>query len=855
MKGPSPAASPHRFGAGASRWLRLLRPALLVLSTVAIFFVAMQAMELRSQLQTFREEPVDNIHWNVTQLELDIFHFEAEAEQMVLQPTASLKDLRVRFDLFYSRAQSVLHGRMFLQLGLSDIVAPMNQRLQTFLDTTTVMIDSDDTALRQDLPQLLQHSTALREDLRTMSIELIDKYAALADKRRADFTNLLQKIGWASAALLAVLILLLALVLRLNRQAEANMRQTRRVSSRLAATVDTSLDAIIVADHEGRISDFNSAAVSIFGYSRAEAIGATLADLIIPPHHRDAHANGMDRMLRTGEMCLVNSGRFRITAIRKSGEEFPIEMSLASSEDGDDTLFISYLRDISHSVAGEQAVIAARDKAMAAEQAKTAFMAVMSHEMRTPLNGVMAALEIASRKTVDAKQARFLDIARSSSLQLLRHANEVLDISKIDAGRLALTEEDFDVATLVDTLIGALAQVAAQKNTTISVKALSDLPLLHGDPFRLGQIIQNFLSNAIKFTDEGKIMIEFEVAEQSPQSITLELRVSDTGVGIAEADQERVFEDFVMLDPSYGRSSGGTGLGLAISRRLALAMGGNIGVESDLGQGSCFWLRIPFRLGTARQTALASHIASDPSHRLDILVVEDNATNRIVLEEMLLQLGHRVTLAVDGGEGMVLARAHCFDVILMDVSMPIMDGLTATEMIRYEGLSRTTRIIAVTAHSMPEDRGRFKAAGMDDYLTKPISEADLIRTLARCQPDGVAAGTGKAVLDADRLTEISAAMGVPGLQRAISRTLQDLPVIHLRMQTAAVDGHTTVLQDAAHEAAGACAMIGATGLGQRLALVEDLCRHGDLPGATAMLSGCTDLWHSTEDQLRRHLRH
>jgi CheY-like chemotaxis protein len=245
--------------------------------------------------------------------------------------------------------------------------------------------------------------------------------------------------------------------------------------------------------------------------------------------------------------------------------------------------------------------------------------------------------------------------------------------------------------------------------------------------------------------------------------------------------------------------------------------------------------------------------APKPNTSLDILVVEDNATNRIVLEEMLLHLGHRVTLAADGGEGMVLAQARRFDVILMDVSMPIMDGLTATEMIRYDGLSKTSRIIGVTAHSMPEDQQRFKAAGMDDYLTKPISKANLSRAIAGQPEHAAPKPVSKIVLDAERIAELQAAMGTAGLQRVITRALQDLPAIWQRLQDSAAEAQLSNMLAASHEAAGSCAMIGATDLRHNTAQIEELCRDGDLPRATAILSGSADLWRITEEQLRLHL--
>ncbi len=840
----NPIAS-EPFLTTVARWARALRPALLIVAGLAFAALWAMALQLRTELRTFQEEPMDNIHWTITQLEVDIVRLESQVQVQILDPGADMKELRLRYDLFYSRAQAVLQGKMFAQLGLTDIIGPLNQRLQGFLNSTTPLIDSDDASLRQNLPAMLPDVAALRDDLRSKSVDLIDKYAALADTRRAAFADLLQQVAWASAVLLAVLVLLLVLVLWLNRQAARNIRVTRRVSARLAATVDTSLDAIIVAGRDGHIIDFNSAAERTFGFSRAEAIGVSLADLIVPPQHRDAHIAGLTRMNRTGEMRLSNSGRFRITALHKDGREFPIEMSLASTEEAGDTLFISYLRDISHRVAAEEAVISARDKALAAEQAKINFMAVMSHEMRTPLNGVMAALEIASRETVDAKQARFLELARSSARQLLRHANEVLDISKIDAGRLELTDENFDLAELIDTLVGTLMHVAAQNNTTISVSALSEIPLLHGDPFRLGQIVQNFLSNAIKFTTGGKITIEYEIQSETANQVVIELRVSDTGIGIAEADQERVFEDFVMIDPSYGRSSGGTGLGLAISQRLATAMGGEIGVESDLGQGSCFWVSVPFRRAVLTPSEPTDAKPGLAGTSKDILVVEDNATNRIVLDEMLRHLGHRVTLATDGGDGMSKARDHAFDVILMDISMPIMDGVTATEMIRWEGASKFSRIFAITAHSMPEDRDRFTAAGMDGYLTKPISEADLSRALSD-DPELIAPVVAdKGIVDLDRIADLRLAMGEAGVRRVLDQFLRDLPGVRERLDVAAADQQLAALMQAAHDGAGACAMVGAATLGHRLAAIEQACRQTELAAACQILADTAPLWQPT----------
>ena len=300
-------------------------------------------------------------------------------------------------------------------------------------------------------------------------------------------------------------------MLWLNRLAGRRAAETARLSSRLTATIGTSLDAIIAAGVDGRIIDVNEAASRIFGYPKEDALGALLSERIIPASLRGHHEAGMARMNRYGSFRFVNSGRFAMTAMRKGGGEFPVEMSIAGHNTDDGMIFISFLRDISDRLAAEKVLLAARDEALAAENAETNFMTVMSHEMRTPFNGVMVALEITSGMAADEKQSRFLELARSSARQLLRHANDVLDISKVEAGKMQLSHEDFDWAELLHNFVTTLGHLAAENGTTLVLDVLSDLPRLNGDPFRIGQIVQNFLSNAIKFTDDGKITVEVEV--------------------------------------------------------------------------------------------------------------------------------------------------------------------------------------------------------------------------------------------------------------------------------------------------------------------------------------------------------
>ncbi len=828
--------------------LKGLKPAIIVLAAVAIGVVAVLWLRLEAEMVTYRQEAIDNVHFNVTQIELDLVRFEAEAEVISLQPNAPLTELRKRFDLLYSRFQSVLQGKMFVALDRPDVVTAITTNLEKYLDETTPLLDSSDAELRAALPRIAADATELRGKLRVLIIKLITRYSAMADERREAFTALVQRAAWAGAIVIAALAFLSSLVLWLNRQAMRMADQTLRLSSRFAATVRTSLDAIIVSDANGRVLDFNEAAMQTFDCNPQDAIGANLADCITPAS-RSAYAEVMARLQQDGAVQDANSGRFQLTAMRKSGAEFPIELSVASHNTAEGMIFIAFLRDISDRVQVETALVQARDDAMAAEKSKTNFMAVMSHEMRTPLNGVMAALEIASGMAVNDKQVRFLDLAQSSARQLLRHANDVLDISKVEAGKMQLTDEEFDMSALAQDLATGLQQVAAQKGTEVIVKPLGSVPRLVGDYFRISQILQNFLTNALKFTENGQITVEIEAQRRKDALLDVEVRVIDTGIGIAEDDQERIFEDFVMLDQSLVRTGGGTGLGLAIARRLAQAMGGEVGVESELGAGSCFWMRLPLAIAdTSAQTAAPKPEPVQTGKPLDILVVEDNATNRIVLEEMLQQMGHRVTMAADGRQGMEVARARAFDAILMDISMPVMDGLTSTAMIRAQGLSTASRILAVTAHSMPADLERFKNAGMDGCLTKPISFGNLAAALVG---DGPAVGAhvqpAPLVLNPARIDDLREGLGAAGMTRMINRFLGDFPAFQARLLAACAPDGQANLMAICHEGAGVCAMVGATALQKLYAKAEEQCRGGD-PAAAAdvILSQLAPLWTQTK---------
>jgi PAS domain S-box-containing protein len=564
----------------------------------------------------------------------------------------------------------------------------------------------------------------------------------------------------------------------------------RENEARLRAITDSAQDAIIMMDSNGLISFWNPSAERILGYTSAEAIGHNLHRFIAPSHYHEQHQAVYPMFQKTGLGVAVGKTH-DLEARRKDGTVIAVQISISAVQMRDGWHAVGILRDITDRKRAEselqetnrrleEATVQANrmaEKAEKANAAKSEFLANMSHEIRTPMNGVIGMTGLLLDTELNDEQRQYAEIVRSCGESLLGLINDILDFSKIEAKKLDIEMLDFDLSTMLDDFSATLAVQTHNKKLELLCAADMDVPIkLQGDPGRLRQILTNLAGNAVKFTHHGEIAIRVQLIEYNDDNVLLRFSVQDTGIGIPENKLGMIFDYFSQVDASTTRQYGGTGLGLAISKRLAELMGGQMGVESQAGNGSKFWFTA--RLGKQpddphsvlsltladRSTEYPQSIVTRHSYRdirkrfagnkSRILLAEDNITNQQVALGILKKLGLRADAVANGAEVLKALETLPYDLILMDVQMPEMDGLEATKRIRNYELEITNQaqtgdppspfvihnssfvipIIAMTAHAIVGDREKCLEAGMNDYISKPVSPEDLAQRLEKWLP-------------------------------------------------------------------------------------------------------------------------
>ena len=532
-------------------------------------------------------------------------------------------------------------------------------------------------------------------------------------------------VGLASLAALGLLMR----ALEQGRRMEAELREEE---ARTREIVEAANDGFVSMDLEGTIRDWNYAAEEMFGWPSAEVCGRRLSEVLVPPQHRDAHEDGLAKYRESGEGPVLGQ-RIEITALRRSGEEFPIELSIFATEAGGRSCFNAFIHDITKRHEEAAAIASARDQAMEASRLKSEFLANMSHEIRTPMNGVLGMTSLLLDSTLTKEQRAFAQSVMSSGEALLEIINDILDFSKMEAGKLDIETIDFDLRELVEGSIELLAPRAQEKG--LEVAALIDPSLPHmvgGDPGRVRQVLTNLVGNAIKFTASGEVVVRATVIGDVGEQLSVRVTVSDTGIGMDAATAARMFEAFAQADSSTTRRYGGTGLGLAISKQLVELMGGAIGVDSRIGVGSTFWFEVPF--ARAKTPAVRRQPREDLCG-LRVLVVDDNSTNREVVRQFLRSWSMEGEEAAGGTEALEVLRAAAssgmpFDVAVVDLNMPDVDGMELARCVGADPALASTRLVLLTSSAQRGEAADAYTAGFDGYLTKPVRQSHLLDTLA-----------------------------------------------------------------------------------------------------------------------------
>ena len=533
------------------------------------------------------------------------------------------------------------------------------------------------------------------------------------------------------------------------------------INAQAGEVLQFSDDAVIGKTVAGIITSWNKGAEGLYGYDAAEALGRSFSMLV--PVDRAGEVPQIFARLARGERL----ERYETTHVRKDGKLIDVSLTVVPiiDESGKVVGAWSLAHNITERKQAEEERRRAKEAAETANRAKSEFLAVMSHEIRTPMNGIIGMTALALAAELPPAVRDHLEMVRTSADTLLSVINGILDFAKIEAGRLDLDEVTFDVRGTIGDTLKMLCQCAHEKSLNLTLEIAPDVPdILVGDAGRLRQVLVNLVGNAIKFTEVGEIIVRIGVEERSDAGVTVHLRVSDTGIGIPPQKLDAIFNAFEQADASTTRRYGGTGLGLAICAQLAHLMGGRAWAESAVGRGSTFHFTARLAVG---QTAATSPSSSSTTTRreiprpepprarpLRVLLAEDNYINQELMVALLKDAGHRVSLATNGREAAEVAARGAFDVALMDVQMPEMDGFEATAAIRAaeRATGRHLPIVAMTASAMKGDREHCLAAGMDGYVAKPIDATELYDTLqqvAAAAPPAEAALPAALVFDAD----------------------------------------------------------------------------------------------------------
>ncbi|MBB5712965.1 ATP-binding protein [Sphingomonas xinjiangensis] len=712
------------------------------------------------------------------------------------------------------------------RVGLLNVL--MRGRLAEIQESISLKLAAKDKAARAVLTSAESRKTMLRWVALVEEAERVEQGHLAARLARATAFQKPVQVAFGASALLVMLLSALVfrerrerlLALRAaNDQLMVDVAAREAAETQLALLAENATDAVLRIDLEGNCIYASPSARHVLGIEPANLVGKQIG--------MSVHAEDFDRMMEFRELLMSQQVERGVVTVRilptgRPNENTWIEANCAlvrKPGSGAPVEIIASLRDVSERKAMELELSSARERAEAAVAAKSSFLANMSHEIRTPMNGVLGFADLLLRGDLNPEQQAQVQLIVDSGKAMMRLLNDILDISKIEAGQMQIASERVDLRHALRNCLQLIQPAVSQKGLALDFDIAPELPpFVLIDGLRLRQIVLNLLGNAVKFTERGSVTFRARCANP----LTLEFAISDTGIGIAPERLSAIFEQFVQAEASTSQRFGGTGLGLAISNRLAGLMGGMLSVESTVGSGTTFTLRLPL---TAAEAPAGQASAGNPQtvapRQLKVLLAEDHDVNQALMEAMLTQLGHQFLTVADGAQAVEAVvdagkRGERFDLILMDMQMPVMDGIQATHAIRTAG--ETLPILALTANAYADDVAACLDAGMQAHLAKPIQMAQLAGSIARWAPVLGEKGAAGVLAQAP-----GALMIAPALQeRYRSRKLELLACANrIGRLSSFKDEEVSELRALLHKLAGSAGMFQEAKLGARAAELED----------------------------------
>jgi PAS domain S-box-containing protein len=835
--GSSPAADwrPHAVA--------YLLVALLLLSLLALAF---SALRFERNLIEVREAEGDNRAWNVSQLEVDYQDFLIAIQDargifrsgdpaLVAQADAAV---RLEFDIFYSRIAA-----FNATIEREDLDAPYRDRLDhlfEFRDMIALGIDDMPVGDAARLEEIYPIVSALEADVRYLAVRTLQALVGRAESARLEEKRLLRSFLQQSIFLLLLTLVAASLALRLVGLIRKQARETLRAQTLINKAFEGAQEGVLVCDSQGRIVLSNPTARAIFGHGPDELEGHLLSETVVPPSRMRRFRMGMDALLsEAGAVGSAGLGPLQFEGLRADGTLLKASVALRAegTSDGDMRIFV-FVRDITEAIEVGQRLRAALRAAREHSSAKGRFLATMSHEMRTPLHGVVASLDLLRTDSLDAEAASLLTTARSCSERALAQIDYALDAIRNEGD--GEPPSRFDPVASVRSIVAEMEPLARIKGNSIDfdVTGFDGSTTLVGQPKAYSRSVFNLVGNAVKFTSDGRISIRLHIragAGDGQRELLTEVR--DTGPGIAKKDWERIFAPFEQSDASERTTANpGFGLGLSIVQQDVERMRGRIEIDSEPGNGACLRFTIPLIAAETAppertdqpddmQDAVAREVALHAGS-ISALVVDDNTVNCALVARMLEQLGFTAQCCHSGAEAVEMARTRFYGVILMDLRMIGMDGVEATGLIRRGGASRDALVVAITAQVDFATSEAFRTSDMTSVLTKPFGKTELAAHLAE---QGVVAGgvqTPHGSDDAEaqearasNLLALQDAVGLIGPQHGLALAIDVCAGARAAISAARIGDPATA--EKAHSAAGSALMIGFRQLGRLLQRLEN----------------------------------